>query len=124
MRFGVLSAVTLVLLFPACAGRISAQYEAHIRPHAEEISLCYLRALQKDPQAAGEIELSVTVSGDGTVITADLVKNTFPTDEVGHCVAAVIRAVVFPASNQNKTVTFSYPIAFTQEHPGDPKDKK
>ncbi len=116
MRFCLVAGICL-LITAGCAGRVSAQFDVHIRPHAEKISLCYIGALRKDPAAAGEIELSVTVDGSGAVIAADLVKNTFPTDEVGHCVAAVIRAIVFPASSQNKTVTFSYPIVFTQEAP-------
>ncbi len=113
-----LTACVALLLAAGCAGRVSAQFDVHIRPYAEKISLCYIGALQKDPSAAGEIELSITVDGSGTVIAADLVKNTFPTDEVGRCVAEVIRGIAFPASSQNKTVTFSYPIVFTQEAPG------
>ncbi len=122
MRFSPLFFLGIFML-TGCAGRVSAQFDVHIRPHAEKISLCYLRALQKDPNAAGEIELSVTVDGNGKVIAADLVKNTFPTDEVGHCVAEVIRAIAFPASSQNKTVTFSYPVVFLQEDPGHIKKK-
>lgn len=106
-----------LLIAAGCAGRVSAQFDVHIRPHAEKISFCYIEALKKDHTAAGEIELAVTVDGSGKVIAADLVKNTFPTNEVGHCVAEVIRSIAFPASSQNKTVTFSYPIVFTQEAP-------
>ncbi len=115
MRFVLL--IGLVAVTAGCAGRVSARFETHIRPHAEKISMCYLQALQRDPAAAGEIEVVVTVAGDGKVIAADLVKNTFADDQVGRCVAGVLQAVSFPASHRNETVTFSYPVVFTQEVP-------
>ncbi len=106
-----------VLLCAACASTGGRQLDIHLRPKADDISMCYIDLLRTDPAAKGEIELSVTVDGTGKVIAADLVKNTFPDDRVGRCVGDIIKSVAFPPNNQNKTVTFSYPVEFNTEGP-------
>ena len=107
--------IATALLAAACAtGKIS-EFDIHLRPHADHIGRCYILLLREDPAAKGEIELEVTVGGDGKVVATALTKNTFPDDRVGACVAEVIRGISFPANNQNKTVSFSYPVMFTSE---------
>lgn len=109
-----------ILLCAACASAGAKQLDTYLRPKADDIGMCYIDLLRTDPTAKGEIELSVTVDGAGKVIAADLTKNTFPDDRVGRCVGDIIKSVVFPSNNQNKTVTFSYPVEFNTEGP-DPK---
>ncbi|HOW51353.1 MAG TPA: AgmX/PglI C-terminal domain-containing protein [bacterium] len=104
-------------LLVACASSNNKLLDQQLRPRSDDISLCYIQVLRTDPAAKGEIEISIAVDGAGKVIAADLVKNTFPDDRVGACVAAVIKSVSFPPTNQNKTTTFSYPIMFTSETP-------
>jgi len=111
--FGLLMMATS-LSFSCVSGRASS-FDVHIRPYTDRITLCYISVLREDPRAAGEININVTVGGDGKVITTNVVKNTFPDDRVGNCVAAVLREISFPANNQNKVVSFRYPIQFLSE---------
>lgn len=106
------------LMLAACASTGGKQLDTYLRPKADDVSMCYIQVLRENPAAKGEIELSVTVDGAGKVIAADLTKNTFPDDRVGKCVADIIKSVVFPPNNQNKTVTFSYPVEFNTEGSG------
>ena len=105
-------------LIVSCASSGGKQLDTLLRPKSEQISFCYIQLLRDDPAAKGEIELSVTVDGAGKVIATELTKNTFANDRVGNCVADIIKSVNFPPNNQNKTTTFSYPIQFTSEAPG------
>lgn len=123
MAKGAFIAIGLVW-FAGCATTDARLFSDRVRDHSTEVSRCYVQVLHEDRAARGEIDLSVTVDGEGRVLSVVTARNTFPDSRVADCVAGVIRGIAFPAGGQNRTTTFSYPVSFSIEEGSRPEGGK
>lgn len=84
-----------------------------IRKRKGAIVACYERALKRNPNLAGKLELQFTISAVGKVTGAEIGTDTLRDDEVGQCITSIVRSWRFPAPEGGGEVHFSYPFVFT-----------
>ena len=83
-----------------------------IRRRKGAIIACYERALKRNPNLSGKVELQFTVSAIGKVTGADIGTDTLHDDEVGSCITSIVRTWRFPPPEGGGEVHFSYPFIF------------
>lgn len=83
--------------------------------HRNEVKLCYEKELARNPTLAGRIEVQFTISAQGKVIAAVLVKSTMNHPVVESCVVAAVRRWEFPRPIGGGIVIVSYPFNFSSE---------
>ena len=76
-----------------------------------EVRACYEAALQKDPAAAGRVELQLTISPSGSVAAAVIAKSELD-GQVGACIAAASKRWSFPAVPTGGVNKVNYPFVF------------
>lgn len=86
-----------------------------IGAHRRAIRNCYETQLVRDAQLRGQITIAFTIGTDGRVASATATTNTTGNSELGSCMAAAIRAIVFPAP-RGGVVRVNYPFQF---HPNE-----
>lgn len=84
-----------------------------IRSRKSAIIACYERALKRNPNLGGKVELQFTISGVGKVTAAEIGTDTMHDDEVNSCMTSTVRSWRFPAPEGGGEVRFSYPFVFT-----------
>lgn len=82
-----------------------------IRRRKGAIIACYERALKRNPNLSGKVELQFTVSAVGKVTGADIGADTLHDDEVNSCITSIVKSWRFPAPDGGE-VHFSYPFIF------------
>ena len=75
------------------------------------VAACFERLIQRDPAAAGEVVVRVTVDAAGFVADSVPVFATLGDDEAARCVADAVRAVQLPAPSKPALVV-EYPYVF------------
>ncbi len=82
-----------------------------LRRRKGAIIACYERALKRNPNLSGKVELQFTVSAVGKVTGADIGADTLHDDEVNTCITSIVKSWRFPAPDGGE-VHFSYPFIF------------
>ena len=90
------------------AGRVAAV----IRQNIGGIRSCYERALRNNPTLSGRLDVRFTIGTSGRVAGSPSSSGLGQAPEVGSCITARIRSLVFPAPNGG-AVDFSFPFNFT-----------
>lgn len=89
----------------------ASRVAAVLRAQMGGIRSCYERALRNNPTLAGRLELRFTIGTSGRV-TAASASGLSAAPEVGPCVVARVRSLVFPTP-EGGSVEFSFPFNFS-----------
>jgi TonB family protein len=90
----------------------SADVEATIQEHFDEVRACYPRAGKAQKYAGGKVLLRFLIAGDGTAQDVWVLESSLGNYDVERCLVEVGRKIRFPAPIGNKPTTFEYPIEF------------
>ena len=74
---------------------------------------CYERALVRDPDLRGELEVKFVIARDGTVARTMLESTTLGTTAVEQCVLSRFQHLVFSELRGGGVVFVSYPLVFS-----------
>lgn len=98
-------------------GRDVGELGAFVRSRENILRYCYTeQGLKVNPNLAGSIKVSITLTGSGSVTGVDAVPGTMSgagTSEVTSCIEGKIRSWKFPASEAGGG-TYSFPFSFTK----------
>jgi pSer/pThr/pTyr-binding forkhead associated (FHA) protein len=87
-----------------------------IREHLPQIRYCYEKELTRNPGLFGKVATQFTISAEGTVQSAEVVKGgdstTLDNAEVQRCITSKIRTWVFPKPKGGGVVIVKYPFIF------------
>jgi len=97
---------------PAGATRSAGALMAVVQRHAAAVRFCYNRHLQKKPGSSGQVVLRLTVTADGAVSAADVVRSTMGDSELETCLLNQAREWRFAPADEAK-FTFDVPLVFT-----------
>ena len=81
-----------------------------LRRHQSAFKAAYEKALKTNPTLAGKIVVRFTIGKDGKVTKAEVTSDSLGDEDVSKRIVAIISKLVFPASEQE--VTISYPFVF------------
>jgi hypothetical protein len=79
-----------------------------VRQRVGQVRLCLEQALRIDPSVQGRLVLDMTLEADGIVSKAAIRSSTLKDDQVGPCVARVLRATRFPRADGKTEVALDY----------------
>ncbi len=90
----------------------TAELQKVFGKYSAQAQKCYERALKKDPNLAGRLFLSITISTDGSVASVDAQPDTLRSDEVNQCLEQLAEGWSFPkptggAAKVRKPYSFS-----------------
>ena len=75
--------------------------------------MCYQDILEKEPDLAGTLQMSITIGTDGRVSSARASSSSsLSNSDLESCVSRHVRAASYPAA-RNGAVTFTYPFRFS-----------
>ncbi len=97
---------------PAGATRSAGALMAVVQRHAAAVRFCYNRHLQKKPGSSGQVVLRLTVTADGAVSAADVVRTTMNDAELESCLLNQAREWRFAPADEPR-FTFDVPLVFT-----------
>ncbi len=83
-----------------------------IRRHRNEYKYCYEKQLNVKRDLNGKIIVKFTISGNGSVIAANVEESTMGDSAVENCLVGKIRRWVFPAPKGGGIVVVKYPFIF------------
>lgn len=86
-----------------------------IRLRHNEISHCYQRELNRNPDLEGRVAIAFIIDTQGRVAAANVATSSVASPAVGQCVARVIRRISFPAPDIG-VVRVTYPFTFVSSH--------
>jgi len=90
----------------------SADVEATIQDHFDEVRGCYARAGKAQKYAGGKVLLRFLIGGDGATQDVLVLESSLGNYDVERCLVEVGRRIHFNAPVGNKATTFEYPIEF------------
>jgi TonB family protein len=95
----------------------TADVEAVLEAHFDEIRGCYQRAGKAQRYAGGKVTLRFRVGGGGQAEDVLVIESNLGNYGVERCLVDVGRRITFKAPEGNKPTTFDYPVEFhsTQE---------
>ncbi|HET6146945.1 MAG TPA: TonB family protein [Polyangia bacterium] len=95
----------------------TADVEAVLEGHFDEIRGCYQRAGKAQRYAGGKVTLRFRVGGGGQAEDVLVVESNLGNYGVERCLVGVGRRITFKAPEGNRATTFDYPVEFrsTQE---------
>ena len=95
----------------------TADVEAVLEGHFDEIRGCYQRAGKAQRYAGGKVTLRFRVGGSGQAEDVLVIESNLGNYGVERCLVDVGRRITFKAPEGNKATTFDYPVEFhsTQE---------
>ena len=95
----------------------TADVEAVLEDHFDEIRGCYQRAGKAQRYAGGKVTLRFRVGGGGQAEDVLVIESNLGNYGVERCLVDVGRRITFKAPEGNKATTFDYPVEFhsTQE---------
>ncbi|HXJ23564.1 MAG TPA: TonB family protein [Polyangia bacterium] len=90
----------------------SADVEATIQDHFDEVRGCYARAGKAQKYAEGKVLLRFLIAGDGAAQDVWVLESSLGNYDVERCLVEVGRRIHFNAPAGNKATTFEYPVEF------------
>jgi TonB family protein len=90
----------------------SADVEATIQDHFDEVRNCYARAGKAQKYAGGKVLLRFLIAGDGAAQDVWVLESSLGNYDVERCLVEVGRRIRFNAPVGNKATTFEYPVEF------------
>jgi hypothetical protein len=92
-------------------GDLAPQIVARIaRRNVAKLRECYERFLQRDPGLGGDLELALTIAGNGRVTRASQTEQDLGNEAVGDCMALQAKSWKFPKPADGKDVSVTLPI--------------
>ena len=85
----------------------------YIQKYWNQFKYCYERELSKDPNLAGKVTMTFTISGNGRVSDASIIQTSMNNANVEECVLRVVRRIHFPEPKGGGEVIVTYPFMFT-----------
>ena len=101
---------TLVIAQPTVVGDLDKSLiRRYVKRSTEKIRYCYEKRLLAKPKLEGTVNVHFTISETGSVVasTADGFD-----DEVGTCIAGVVKQIEFPSAKGAGVVQVNYPFTF------------
>ncbi len=83
-----------------------------IKSHQSDVRDCYSRQLVATPGLTGQVWAKWVIGPNGTVIEANIERETMPTPAVGLCVVARVKTWQFPRPIGGGTVNVTFPWIF------------
>lgn len=83
-----------------------------IKRYLSQIKYCYEKELTRNPNLAGKVVTSFTISGTGKVTECDVVESSLNDPTVEDCVSKIILRIQFPQPKGGGIVLVSYPFIF------------
>jgi TonB family protein len=90
----------------------TADVEATLHEHFEDIRSCYRRAGKAQRYAEGRVLLRFLVAGNGSAEDVWVTESTLGNYDVERCLVEVGRRISFRAPQGRKATTFDYPVEF------------
>lgn len=90
----------------------TADVEAVLEQHFDEIRGCYQRAGKAQRYAGGKVTLRFRVGGGGQAEDVLVIESNLGNYSVERCLVEVGRRITFKAPEGNKATTFDYPVEF------------
>ena len=87
-----------------------------IRRHMSEITSCYERALQQDPNVSGKVAMRFVIGPTGEVTETGATENTTSNADLEACMNGRIRTWMFPAPNGGGIAEVNYPFVLQVAH--------
>jgi len=99
------------------ARRDASELGNFVRSHQEQLRFCYAdRGLKVNPNLAGTINVSITLTGSGNVTDAEVTNRTWSSGgaaETESCIIQQIRSWRFPSASARGGI-YSFPFNFTR----------
>ena len=83
-----------------------------IHQHISEVRYCYESSMLRLPQVEGKLLMGFTISGNGTVRTAEVKSSTLPDAKLDDCILRRLVGWKFPNTKGGVDVAVSYPFIF------------
>ncbi len=77
-----------------------------------QLTYCYQKALQVNPNLAGKVVLKFVISEEGAVKTSEIAHSTISSPDVEQCVLARSRSWQYPKPDGEGSVPVTYPLDF------------
>jgi TonB family protein len=90
----------------------TADVEATLQEHFDDIRSCYRRAGKAQRYAEGRVMLRFMVAGNGSASDVWVTESTLGNYDVERCLVEVGRRITFRPPQGRKATTFDYPVAF------------
>lgn len=90
----------------------TADVEATLQQHFEDIRSCYRRAGKAQRYAEGRVLLRFLIAGNGSSQDVWVTESTLGNYDVERCLVEVGRRITFRAPEGRKATTFDYPVEF------------
>ncbi len=84
-----------------------------VRQHRNEIRFCHHKQLEKIPDLEGAVKVRFTISGTGSVTSADVVASELNNTDVENCMTTKIKKWTFPEPPNKQPVIVNYPFEFS-----------
>lgn len=89
-----------------------AEVDEVVKSHLRRIKYCYQRQMQVNPSLSGKVTTRFTVSNDGSVGTARVVRSSIENEAVERCVVRTVFGMQFPKPRGGGHVIVTYPFTF------------
>ncbi len=110
IRSRVVVAPAIRIAQPVVSGSLdTTMVRRHIKRHINQITYCYERELLARPTLHGVMTTQFTIAETGSVLAATA---TGFDDQVGACIADVIKSIEFPAARGGGLIRVNYPFTF------------
>ena len=83
-----------------------------VKSNLRRIKYCYQRQMQVDPSLSGKVTTRFTVSNDGSVGTARVIRSSMGSDAVDRCLVKTLFGMTFPRPRGGGQVMVTYPFTF------------
>ena len=99
-------------------GLAMSQVQAIIKKHQGELTYCYEKNLQTQPNLRGQVSVKFIINRSGRVSSAGIAHSSMRSPRVENCIARAFKRWKFPKPHEGVNVSVQYPIAFTRSNQG------
>ena len=86
-----------------------------IRKHLNEVKFCFERAVERDRSIDhGRVVVEFTILASGRVASARAAQSSFPSSDVGGCIAGAVQRWDFPTSHGVSIVSYPFRLALSE----------
>ncbi len=94
------------------AGLDSAKIRQNVCLNKKKFVACYNEALEKNPNAAGKIQVQWAINEKGIVEKTQIISSEIHDEDMKHCMARAIKEISFPAPPSGQFALISFPFIF------------